>query len=78
MLNIIISIYALMQLKMMIFNENDNDNSFESKTDYIQMGPVTIDDGEHMPMYWFKYRDVTGVELKELEQYFTLHFTQID
>ena len=38
----------------MVFNENDDNYSFESKTAYMEMGMQNLDEGAHMPLYWFR------------------------
>ena len=78
LLTFVITVYGVLQLKAMILNENDSDNSYLSKTDYKNIGRVSLDDGEHIPMYWFKHRDSRAVDLDEINKYLDIHYTQVN
>ena len=77
LVNLIIAIYAFLQVKQMVRNENDDNNSFEAKTDYLSMGPVNLKDGYHMPMYWFQNAKTKEYyDIAEVEKYLSVHFAQ--
>ena len=62
----------------MLYQNNDN-YIFESKTKYGNMGSgVDLEEGRHMPFYWFKYKNNTYPDLDELKKYMHIHFTQKD
>ena len=60
----------------MVFNENDDNYSFESKTAYMDMGMQNLDEGAHMPLYWFRNSQTREfVPLEDVENILDVHFT---